>query len=207
MRNMRCVSPVLAGLVLACTRAKRARLLASCVLLSYCAFLPIVAHAVENGVASSSRADKLFNAFQVLCNLRAPDMRQLSSQATAMRLSVLQDASETTGPGETVQRKAWLGLLGDDPFALRAEEMRGAKGVATTCSIEGPVPDPDAFRTMVMNKLRLNDSPERQMVEGAPTYYWDNVAGDGTTIAVRDWQRQSSRFVQVKLMNMVKKDH
>ena len=171
-----------------------------------CALFPIAAQAAGNGGASWNKADKLFNAFQVLCNLKDPDMRQLSSQATAMRMTVLADESEGAGGGEAVQRKAWLGLLEGDPFALRAEEMRGAKGVATSCAIEGPVPDPDAFRVMVMSKLHLNDSPERQIVEGAPTYYWDNYAGDGMTIMVRDWQRPSSRFVQVKLINMVKKD-
>ncbi len=186
--------------------AARVRFLRCCAWLLSFALLPIAAQAAENGVASWSRADSLFNAFQVLCNLRDPDMRQLSAQAIAMRMDVLEDVSETTRSGETVQRKGWLGLLGDDPFALRVEEMRGAKGIATSCAIEGPVPDPDAFRTMAMNKLHLNGSPERQMVDGEPTYYWDNYAGTGMTIVMRDAVRPSSRFVQVKLINMVKKD-
>jgi hypothetical protein len=45
-------------------------------------------------------------------------------------------------------------MLTTGPFALRTEKMSGAKGVMTTCAIEGPVPNVDEFRGIVVKKMR-----------------------------------------------------
>ena len=83
------------------------------------------------------------------------DFDQPSRQAVAMRMKVLEDVAEAPLAGETMQRKGWIGMLTTGPFALRIEKMSGAKGVATSCAVDGPVPDTQAFYEMVIKKLRL----------------------------------------------------
>jgi hypothetical protein len=167
---------------------------------------PLHANAEDEAKPQLDRPRSLLNAFEVMCNLNAPDFQRLSAQAAAMRMKVLEDDSESAPAGETVQRKAWVGALTTGPFALRIEKMSGAKGLATSCGIEGPVPDVDAFRDIVIKTLHLAASPAPEVIEGSRTYYWDNYAGDGTTAIVRDMERPSGHFVQVKLVRMVKAD-
>ena len=171
--------------------------------LIYCTLFPFAAHAGDPTKPVLDRAHSLFNSFEVMCNLSTPNFEHLSAQAAAMRMKVLEDVSETTQIGETVQRKGWVDTLTSGPFALRTEKMSGSKGIATSCSIEGPIPDIDEFRKVVIKKLHLNTAPESQVVEGGHTYYWDNYAGHGTTVMVRDMDRRTGHFVQVKLLNMV----
>jgi hypothetical protein len=95
-------------------------------------------------------------------------------------------------------------MLTTGPFALRAEKMSGAKGVVTTCAIEGQVPNVDEFRGIVVKKMRLTTVSETKVIEGSRAYYWDNYSGDGSTVIVRDMDRPAGHFVQVKLVNMVK---
>jgi hypothetical protein len=132
--------------------------------------------------------------------LNTPNFEHLNAQATAMRMKVLGDISETTPAGETVQRKGWVGMLATGPFALYIEKMSGTKGVATSCAIEGPVPNMDEFREIVIKALNLTTSPEEQTIEGARAYYWDDHSG--RTVVVRNMERSSGHFVQVKLVNM-----
>jgi FlaG/FlaF family flagellin (archaellin) len=181
-------------------------LMRSSYLLLICStFFPFAAYAFNDNSAIPDRAVSLFNSFEVMCNLGALDFDHLSAQAAAMHMAVLENASEAPQTGETIQRKAWVGTLSSGPFALRTEKMSGAKGVATSCAIEGPVPDVDEFRKLVVNTLRLNGTPEHQAVDGSNTYYWDDYSGNGTTVIVRDMDRQSGHFVQVKLVKMVER--
>jgi hypothetical protein len=175
----------------------------ACALLIYCAFLPCAAHAADDAKPPSGRADSLLNAFEVMCNLETPDFEKLSAKAAAMRMQVLEDISELPQAGQSIQRKAWVGMLTTGPFALGTEKMSGAKGVATSCSIEGPVPDVDAFRQLVINTMHLSDPTEVKVVEGSHVSYWDNRPGKGMTIMVRDMERPGGHFVQVKLLDMV----
>jgi len=175
----------------------------ACALLIYCAFLPLAAHAVDDAKPPPGRADSLLNSFEVMCNLETPDFEKLSAKAAAMRMQVLEDVSETRQAGQSVQRKAWVGTLATGPFALGTEKMSGAKGVATSCSIEGPVPDVDAFRKLLINTMHLNNPTEVQVIEGSHVSYWDNRPGTGMTVIVRDMERPGGHFVQVKLLNMV----
>lgn len=73
-------------------------------------------------------------------------------------------------------------MLTTGPFALRIEKMSGSKGVVTSCAIEGPVPNVDAFRGIVIKAMYLTTTAEPQVIEGSRTYYWDNYAGDCTTV-------------------------
>lgn len=169
-----------------------------------CGLLPVASHAADG--ANADRAGSLLNSFEVMCNLKTPDFDQLSGQAAAMRMTVLEDVAEAPLAGEAVQRKGWIGMLTTGPFALRIEKMSGAKGVATSCAVDGPVPDTKAFYDMVITKLRLASASDHQVVEGSHSYYWDNYAGNGMTLVLRDMERPSGHFVQVKLLNMVKSD-
>jgi hypothetical protein len=183
----------------------RAKRLPHCALVC-CALVPFSAQAADDATPAHQSAYALFNSFEVMCNLSTPDFERLSAQAAAMRMKVLTDVAQAPDAGVTMQSKTWVGMLATGPFALRAEKMSGPKGIATSCSIEGPVPDADAFRDLVINKLHLNNAPERHMVEGSPSYYWDNYAGNGMTLMIRHTERPAGQFVQVKLMNMVKND-
>src|SRR5471030_2193521 len=108
------------------------------------------------------RASSLFNSFEVMCNLSLPNFEQLAAQASAMRMKILEDESESTPTGEAVRRKSWFGSLKTGPFALRIETMSGSKGISTSCAIEGAVPDVDEFRDIVIQRLRLTTHPELQ---------------------------------------------
>jgi hypothetical protein len=173
--------------------------------LFFCTLLPLQhAQATDDLKAPADRARSLLNSFDVMCNLAMPNFDHLAAKATAMRMMMLDEQSETTPTGETVQEKAWVSMLTTGPFALRIEKMSGLKGIVTTCAIEGPVPDVDAFREIVIKTHRLSTTQKAQMIEGARTYYWDNYSGDGSTLVVRDFERPSGHFVQVKLVNMGK---
>lgn len=50
----------------------------------------------------------------------------------------------------------------------------------------------------------LGATPEKQLVDGTNTYYWDNYTRDGWTLMVRDFERPAGHFVQVKLLAMAK---
>jgi hypothetical protein len=169
-----------------------------------CTMLPFAASAFDDIRPPPDRAHSLLNSFEVMCNLNTPNFEHLSAQATAMRMKVLGDTSETTPAGETVQRKGWVGMLTTGPFALHIEKMSGSKGVATSCAIEGPVPNMDEFREIVIKTLHLTTPPEQQTIEGSHTYYWDNHSGDGRTVIVRNMERPAGHFVQVKLVSMAK---
>lgn len=159
-----------------------------------CTLFPLQAKAVDDPKAPIDRARSLLNSFDVICNLAPPDFDHLTAQATAMRMKILDEKSEMTASGETVQRKAWFGMLTSGPLALRIDKMSGSRGVVTTCAIEGPVPDVDAFRKIVIKSHRLNVMQEPQMVDGTRTYYWDNYSGDESTLMVRDFERPSGHF-------------
>ncbi len=166
--------------------------------------IPFTASAFEDVKPQPDRAHSLFNSFAVMCNLKASNFENLSIQATAMRMGVLEDTSETGPAGETVQKKGWFGMLTTGPFGLHIEKMSGSKGVATSCAIEGAVPNGDAFREITIKALNLTTPTEQQAIEGASTYFWDNYNGDGNTVIVRNMVRPAGHFVQVKLVSMAK---
>jgi hypothetical protein len=172
-----------------------------CTLLS---FIANAANAADEPKLPPGKAGSLFNSFEVICNVGAPSFEHLSGLAVAMRMKVLEDESETTPTVETIQKKAWVGMLTTGPFALRAEKMSGAKGVVTSCAIEGPVPDVDEFRAMVVKAMHLKTISETRVTEGSRADYWDDDSGEGRTVIVRDMERPSGHFVQVKLVNMAK---
>lgn len=169
-----------------------------------CVLVPMLASARDDAKAPVDQAHALINSFGVMCRLEAPDFDHLVAKATAMRMKVLDDRTSTTPKGEHVLDRAWIGMLTTGPFALRAEQMIGPKGIVTSCAVEGPVPDVDAFRDIVIQTHHLNPAQQPQMAEGARTYYWDNFTGDGSTLIMRDMERPTAHFVQVKLVNMVK---
>lgn len=166
--------------------------------------LPFGANAADGAQAPPDRAHSLFNSFELMCNLRAPDFEQLSAQAAAMRMQALEDESSSTANGEAIRRKGWVGMLSTGAFALRIESMSGSKGTTTSCAIEGPVPDAEVFRGIVISTFRLTAVAEVQVHGTERSYYWDGYAGDGTTLVVRDMDKPSGHFVQVKLLNMIK---
>lgn len=168
-----------------------------------CTLLPLAAQAFEDAGLPIDRASSLLDSFEVMCHLATPNFEHLVAQAAAMQLLALEDASETTPSGEVIRRRGWIGTLATGPFALRAEKMSGAKGVSTSCSIEGAVPDSVAFRHMVIQRLHLNTAPELETINGAHTYYWDNHDGPGNTVLVGDMDRPNGHFVRVKLLSMV----
>ena len=172
-------------------------------LLICCALLPFAAHAADDPKPPSGRAETLLNSFEVMCNLEAPNFDRLSAKAAAMRMQVLEDVSDIPEAGQSIHRKAWVGMLSTGPFALHTEKMSGAKGVATSCAIEGPVPDVAAFRTLVIDTMHLNEPTEVQVIEGSHASYWDNHPGKGMSVIVRDMERPGGHFVQVKLVDMV----
>lgn len=169
-----------------------------------CAMLPFAASATDDVKQPTDQARSLLNSFEVMCNLNTPNFERLSAQAAAMRMKVLEDTSETSPAGETVQKKGWVGISTTGPFALRVEKMSGAKGVATSCAIEGQVPSVDEFREIVIKTLHLTTPSEQQAIEGAYTYYWDNYTAAGYTVVVRNMERPAGHFVQVKLLSMAK---
>jgi hypothetical protein len=173
--------------------------------LTCCTFILLPAHAFQEIKPTFSRASSLLNSFEVMCNLQTPDFENLAAQATAMQMIALEDESETTPSAEVIRRRGWVGMLTSGPFALRAEKMSGVRGVSTSCSIEGAVPDADDFRNLVVKQLQLVSAPEIQTIEGSHTYYWDNHLENGTAILVGDIKRPSGPFVRVKLLTMVKK--
>lgn len=172
--------------------------------LALCAALPFAAHAADDVRLPADRAGSLLNAFQVMCTADRTDFDHLSAQATAMRMQVLADDTQTSPTGETVRTKGWVGMLTTGPFALRTEQMSGAKGIATSCSVEGPVPDVDAFRGAVIQALRVDGSRAPEMIEGARVYYWDDYGGAGDSLVLRDMDRHAGHFVQVKRVRMIK---
>lgn len=173
--------------------------------LTCCTFIPLAAHAFQEVKPTLSRASSLFNSFEVMCNLRTPDFEYLVAQATAMQMIALENESETTPSAEVIWRRGWAGMLTSGPFALRVEKMSGAKGVSTSCSIEGAVPDVDDFRNLVVKRLQLTNAPEIQTIEGSHIYYWENHPEPGAAILVGDMERPSGPFVRVKLLTMVSK--
>jgi len=172
--------------------------------LLFCTLLPLCAKAADTPAPALDRPHSLLNSFDVMCNLEPPSFEQLSIKAAAMHLKTLDDSTRTTPTGETMQTRSWLGMLTTGAFALRIEKMDGAKGIATSCAIEGPVPDAAAFREIVVNTHHLGATPEKQVVDGTHTYYWDNYTRDGWTLMVRDFERPAGHFVQVKLLTMAK---
>lgn len=169
-----------------------------------CTLSPLFAHARSDVAAPVDHAHALDNAFGVMCQIEAPDFDHLVAKATAMRMKVLNERTSTTPTGEAVLERAWVGMLKTGPFALRAEQMSGPKGIVTTCAVEGPVPSVDAFRDIVIGAHHVNPAQQAQMVDGSPTYYWDNFSGDGSTLIMRTMEQPTAHFVQLKLVNMVK---
>jgi hypothetical protein len=169
-----------------------------------CILLPFAASALDDVKPARDQAHSLLNSFGVMCNLETPNFEHLSAKAVAMRMKVLEDTSETIPAGEIVQRKGWFGMLTTGPFALRIEKMTGSKGVVTSCAIEGPVPNMDAFREIVTEELHLTTPPEEKTSDGARVYYWDSRSGDAPTIIVRTMERPAGHFVQVKMVSTTK---
>jgi invasion protein IalB len=175
--------------------------------LMICALLPLHTKASEQANEQTqppaTQASALLNTFDVMCNLGPPNFDKLTAQATAMRMRLLDERSETIGAGELMQAKAWVGMLTTGPFALRIDKMSGVKGVVTTCAVDGPVPDVDAFRQSVIVSHRLNPNQPAEMVDGTRTYYWDKFGGTPYTLVLRDMEKPSGHFVQIKLVDMV----
>jgi len=169
-----------------------------------CTLLPFCAQAVDTPAPPLDRPHSLLNSFDVMCNLEPPNFEHLSAKASAMHLKTMGEDTQTTPTGETMQTRSWLGMLTTGAFALTIERMSGAKGVATSCAIEGPVPDVAAFREIVASTHHLNATPEKQVVDGSNTYYWDHYTREGWTLMVRDFERPGGHFVQVKLLAMAK---
>ncbi len=149
------------------------------------------------------QAASLFGAFHIMCNLKPPNFESLTAYAAALRLLPLEEATEVEPDGATLTRKAWIGSLTTGPFALRVEKMSGAKGVLTSCAIEGQVPDTELFRAMVVTRMQLRGTPEHELRDGTNIYFWENYGDTGMNVAVRDMDRPSGRFAQIKLLQMV----
>lgn len=169
-----------------------------------CATCSWTARAADDAMPPADRNGSIINAFQVMCTLQAPDFDHLAGQATAMRMHVFADDTSTTPTGETIRQTAWAGMLGTGSFALRAEQMRGVKGVSTSCGVEGRVADVAAFREAAIKTLRLNASSEQRTIEGSHATYWDGYFNEGGTLVLTDMERPAGHYVQLKLLYMVK---
>ncbi|WP_156116793.1 hypothetical protein [Massilia sp. 9096] len=169
-----------------------------------CTTCALTARGADEARSPAERDGSLINAFQVMCTLQTPDFDHLSGQAGAMRMKMLGDDTSTTPTGETIHEKAWFGMLTTGSFALRTEQMRGIKGVSTSCAIEGSVADVAAFRDAAIKTLRLGPSSEQRTAEGVHATYWDGYGGEGDTLVLSDMERPAGHFMQVKLLNMVK---
>jgi invasion protein IalB len=169
-----------------------------------CAACSSTASAAGQAKPPVGRDASIINAFQVMCTLQLPDLDHLSGQANAMRMKAIGDDTSTTPTGETIRSKAWFGMLTSGPFALRAEQMRGVKGVSTSCAIEGTVANVAAFRVAAIETLRLGTSSEQRTIEGSHATYWDGYAGQGSTLVLSEMERPAGHFVELKLLNMVK---
>jgi hypothetical protein len=62
----------------------------------------------------------------------------------------------------------------------------------------------DEFRQIAIKAMHLTAISETKVIDGSRADYWDNYSGDGSTVVVRDMERPSGHFVQVKLVNMAK---
>jgi hypothetical protein len=168
--------------------------------------LPLGVGMAEGG-APMDRAHSLFNAFEVMCNLDIPNIDALTARASAMRMVALEDLSGPVAPAETLRKKSWTGPLTTGPFVLRAETLSGPKGITTACSVEGAVPDVAQFREVVIRDLRLGVPSESQNSGGSASDYWDGYVDKGSTLVIRSSPKGAAKFVQVKLLNMVKLAH
>ena len=164
-----------------------------------CLALP-AARAADEG----DRAASLLNAFTVMCGQASPDFEQLAAKAKAMRMQVLLDDTSTAPGGESILEKAWIGSFSGRTLAFRIEKMSGAKGVVTSCAMEGPVPDLEAFGLLFRQRHGLGEPTEVKAVEGTRTAYWDNAQSDGASLVMRDSLRGAGSFVQVKAVSRLR---
>jgi len=150
-----------------------------------------------------SRDASVINAFQVMCDLTAPNFEGISARATAMHMQT-QDAQPPSTDGNVrTEHKAWLGRLATGPFGLLLDRLSGPKGTSTSCAVFGSVADPDIFRNELVKEMKLQAASSPEVANGARSFEWRNRSGAGTTRILRDFTPSGKPGVMVKILSMV----
>lgn len=153
--------------------------------------------------AEVSQAQSLINTFQIMCTLELPNFEHIDAKATAMRMQLQADSKEALPGNAVTHSKAWAGNLTSGPFGLLLDEMSGPKGKATACAIVGDVPDLEAFRSEVVNAIKLQNVPPPEIrSDGSRSFIWDGIYAPGTTLIIRDFKPSGKSSVMLKLLTM-----
>jgi len=149
------------------------------------------------------RDPSLINTFQIMCNLELPNFSEIAVKANAMKMQMQLD-QEKPSDGDTVLRtKGWTGSLATGPWFLMIDELRGPKGVSTSCAVGGGVADFNAFRSEMTKEMKLPPVTPYDNPDGLLSYDWAGYAGPGTTLILRRSVQAGQQSVMIKLLNMV----